>query len=326
MAEIAYWEAIRRAHEEELNNDPNVIVMGEDIGVAGGTYKATLGLYEKFGEQRIIDTPISENSFTGIAIGASMAGLRPIVEIMSINFALLALDTLINAAAKIRYMSGGRASCPMVMRTPGGTAHQLAAQHSARLARLFMSTSGLRVVTPRGPLDAYGMLKSAVRCNDPVIIIEHEQMYNLRGEVPDEETFRPLEGAEIVRKGADITLIGYNYSVHLCLQAADKLAKDGIDAEVVDLRALKPLDRETIRRSVEKTHRVVIAEEDEAPVGVGAEIIAIINEDCFFALDAQPIRIHAADVPVPYNARLEKAAIPNADDVYQGALKAVGKI
>ncbi len=326
MAEIAYWEAIRRAHEEELNNDPNVIVMGEDIGVAGGTYKATLGLYDTFGEQRIIDTPISENSFTGIAIGASMAGLRPIVEIMSINFALLALDTLINAAAKIRYMSGGRASCPLVMRTPGGTAHQLAAQHSARLARMFMSTSGLRVVTPRGPLDAYGMLKSAVRCNDPVIIIEHEQMYNLRGEVPDEETFRPLEGAEVVRKGTDITLIGYNYSVHLCLQAADKLAKDGIDAEVIDLRALKPLDRETIRRSVEKTHRVVIAEEDEAPVGVGAEIIAIINEDCFFALDAQPIRIHAADVPVPYNAKLEKAAIPNADDVYQGALKAVGKI
>jgi pyruvate dehydrogenase E1 component beta subunit len=326
MAEIAYWEAIRRAHEEELNNDSNVIVMGEDIGVAGGTYKATLGLYDTFGEQRIIDTPISENSFTGIAIGASMAGLRPIVEIMSINFALLALDTLVNAAAKIRYMSGGRASCPMVMRTPGGTAHQLAAQHSARLARMFMSTSGLRVVTPRGPLDAYGMLKSAVRCNDPVIIIEHEQMYNLRGEVPDEETFRPLEGAEVVRKGKDVTLIGYNYSVHLCLQAADKLAKDGIDAEVVDLRALKPLDRETIRRSVEKTHRVVIAEEDEAPVGVGAEIIAIINEDCFFALDAQPIRIHAADVPVPYNAKLEKAAIPNADDVYQGALKAVGKI
>ncbi|HEC12985.1 MAG TPA: alpha-ketoacid dehydrogenase subunit beta [Acidiferrobacteraceae bacterium] len=326
MAEIAYWEAIRRAHEEELNNDPNVIVMGEDIGVAGGTYKATLGLYDTFGEQRIIDTPISENSFTGIAIGASMAGLRPIVEIMSINFALLALDTLINAAAKIRYMSGGRASCPLVMRTPGGTAHQLAAQHSARLARMFMSTSGLRVVTPRGPLDAYGMLKSAVRCNDPVIIIEHEQMYNLRGEVPDEETFRPLEGAEVVRQGKDITLIGYNYSVHLCLQAADKLAKDGIDAEVIDLRALKPLDRETIRRSVEKTHRVVIAEEDEAPVGVGAEIIAIINEDCFFALDAQPIRIHAADVPVPYNAKLEKAAIPNVDDVYQGALKAVGKI
>ncbi len=326
MTEIAYWEAIRRAHDEELANDKNVIVMGEDIGVAGGTYKATLGLYDKYGKDRVIDTPISENSFTGIGIGASMAGMRPIIEIMSINFALLALDTLVNAAAKIRYMSGGRASCPIVMRTPGGTAHQLAAQHSARLARLFMSTSGLRVVTPRGPLDAYGMLKSAVRCNDPVIIIEHERMYNLREDVPDEESFRPLEGAEVVREGTDITLIGYNYSCHLCLTAAERLAQEGINAEVIDLRALKPLDRETIRRSVEKTHRVLVAEEDEAPVGVGAEVIAGVIEDCFFALDSQPVRVHAADVPVPYNAKLEKEAIPDADDVYHGALKALGKI
>jgi len=326
MAEIAYWEAIRRAHDEEMANDKMVIAMGEDIGVAGGTYKATAGLYDKYGEERIIDTPISENSYTGIGIGASMAGMRPIIEIMSINFALLALDTLINAAAKIRYMSGGQIACPIVMRTPGGTAHQLAAQHSARLARMFMSTSGLRVVTPRGPLDAYGMLKSAVRSNDPVIIIEHEQMYNLKEEVPDEEFFRPLEGAEIVREGTDITLIGYNFSVHLCLEAAKRLEADGVSAEVLDLRSLKPLDRQSIRKSVEKTHRVVIAEEDEAPVGVGAEIIALVNEECFYALDSQPVRIHAADVPVPYNHTLEKAAIPDANDVYQGALKALGKI
>ncbi|MDA8389322.1 MAG: alpha-ketoacid dehydrogenase subunit beta [Gammaproteobacteria bacterium] len=325
MAEIAYWEAIRRAHDEELANDPLVIAMGEDIGVAGGTYKATSGLYQKYGPERIIDTPISENSYTGIGIGASMAGVRPIIEIMSINFALLALDTLINAAAKIRYMSGGRVSCPIVMRTPGGTAHQLAAQHSARLARMFMSTAGLRVVTPRGPLDAYGMLKSAVRCNDPVIIIEHESMYNMRGEVPDQEFFRPLEGAEVVRAGSDITLIGYNYSVHLCLAAAAKLASMGVSAEVIDLRALKPIDRDTIRRSVEKTHKVVIAEEDEAAVGVGAEIISVITEECFFALDAQPVRVHAADVPVPYNRQLEKAAIPNADDVLAAALKVLGR-
>ncbi len=326
MAEISYWEAIRRAHDEELANDPNVIVMGEDVGVVGGTYKATSGLYQKYGEQRIIDTPISENSYTGIGIGASMAGLRPIIEIMSINFALLALDTLINAGAKIRYMSGGRASCPFVMRTPGGTAHQLAAQHSARLARMFMSTSGLRVVTPRGPLDACGMLKSAVRCNDPVIVIEHERMYNMKETVPDSEFFRPLEGAEVVRRGTDITLIGYNWSVHLCLQAAQMLEKDGVSAEVIDLRSLKPLDRETIRRSVEKTHRVLIAEEDEAANGVGSEIISIVNEECFFALDAQPVRIHAADVPVPYAAELEQAAIPDVDDVYKGALKVMGRI
>lgn len=326
MAEIAYWEAIRRAHDEEMANDPMVIAMGEDIGVAGGTYKATMGLFDKYGAERIIDTPISENSYTGIGIGASMVGVRPIIEIMSINFALLALDTIVNAAAKIRYMSGGRVSCPIVMRTPGGTAHQLAAQHSARLARMFMSTSGLRVVTPRGPIDAYGMLKSAVRCNDPVIIIEHERMYNLKEEVPDEEFFRPLEGAEVVREGTDITLIGYNFSVYLCMEAAKRLEADGISAEVIDLRVLKPIDRETIRRSVEKTHRVLVAEEDEAPVGVGSEIITGIIEDCFFALDSQPVRIHAADVPVPYNHNLEKEAIPDVEDVYQGALKALGKI
>jgi pyruvate dehydrogenase E1 component beta subunit len=326
MAELAYWEALRRAHDEELANDPSVIAMGEDIGVAGGTYKVTLGLYDKYGEERIIDTPISENSYTGIGIGASMAGMRPIIEIMSINFALLALDTLINAAAKIRYMSGGRAQCPLVMRTPGGTAHQLAAQHSARLARLFMGIPGLRVVTPSTPLDAYGMLKSAVRCNDPVIFIEHESMYNLKGEVPNREVFRPLEGAEIIRKGTDITLIGYNYSVHWCMAAADRLAQESIDAEVIDLRSLKPIDRKTICHSIEKTHRVLVAEEDEAPVGVGSEVIAGIIEDCFFALDAQPVRVHAADVPVPYNRHLEKAAIPDAQSVYQGALKVLGKI
>jgi len=326
MAELMYWEAIRRAHDEELANDPHVIVMGEDVGLIGGTYKATSGLFQKYGEKRVIDTPISENSYTGIGIGASMAGMRPIIEIMSINFALLALDTLINAGAKIRYMSGGRVACPFVMRTPGGTAHQLAAQHSARLARMFMSTSGLRVVTPRSPIDAYGMLKSAVRCNDPVIVIEHERMYNMKEEMPDNEFFRPLEGAEIVRRGTDITLIGYNWSVHLCLDAAKRLEKDGISAEVIDLRALKPLDRETIRRSVEKTHRVLVAEEDEAANGVGSEIISIVIEECFFALDAQPVRIHAADVPVPYAENLEKAAIPNVEDVYKGALKVMGRI
>src|SRR3989344_539211 len=286
MAELMYWEAIRRAHDEELANDPHVIVMGEDVGLIGGTYKATSGLFQKYGENRVIDTPISENSYTGIGIGASMAG----------------------------------------MRTPGGTAHQLAAQHSARLARMFMSTSGLRVVTPRSPIDAYGMLKSAVRCNDPVIVIEHERMYNMKEEMPDNEFFRPLEGAEIVRRGTDITLIVYNWSVHLCLDAAKRLEKDGISAEVIDLRALKPIDRETIRRSVEKTHRVLIAEEDEAANGVGSEIISIVIEECFFALDAQPVRIHAADVPVPYAENLEKAAIPNVEDVYKGALKVMGRI
>ncbi|AEK56930.1 MULTISPECIES: alpha-ketoacid dehydrogenase subunit beta [Acidithiobacillus] len=326
MAELSYWQAILRAHDEEMARDPLVFAMGEDIGVAGGTYKATTGLYAKYGEKRVIDTPISENSYTGIGVGAAMLGCRPIVEIMSVNFAWLAMDQLMNNAAKIHYMSGGRIRCPLVLRLPGGTAHQLGAQHSARMEKVFMGVPGLRVVTPSSPRDAYGLLKSAVRCDDPVVVIEHEAMYNLKGEVPDEEYFTALEGVEVVRPGKDLTLFAYNISVHWALAAADKLAKElGIAAEVVDLRALKPLDRAGIAASVRKTHRAIVVEEDEAPVGVGAEVIAILNEECFFELDAAPVRVHARDVPTPYNRRLEKASIPNADDVVAAARKLLGR-
>ncbi len=325
MAEMMYWEAIRRAHDEELANDPMVIAMGEDIGVAGGTYKATKGLYEKYGPERIIDTPISENGFTGLGIGASFIGVRPIIEIMSVNFAWLAMDQIFNTAAKVHYMSGGQLKAPVVIRSPGGTAHQLGAQHSARMEKVFMSVAGLRVVTPSNPRQAYGLLKSAVRCDDPVFINEHELMYNLRGEVPDEEYFHPLEGSEIAREGADITLFGYNISVHWCLQAAERLAKeDGIEAEVVDLYALAPLDREGIVDSVRKTHRALIAEEAEPVCGVGAEVMAILNEECFYELDAPPVRVSAANVPIPYNRTLEKAAIPNADDIVAAVRKMFG--
>jgi len=256
MAEMMYWEAIRRAHDEEMGRDPLVICMGEDIGVAGGTYKATQGLYDKYGPERVIDTPISENGFTGLGIGASFLGVRPIIEIMSVNFAWLATDQIINTAAKVRYMSGGQLEAPVVIRAPGGTAHQLGAQHSARMEKVFMGIAGLRVVTPSNPKQAYGLLKSAVRCNDPVFINEHELMYNMKGEVPDGEFFHPLEGSEVAREGRDITLFGYNISVHWCLQAAEILSKQhGIEAEVVDLYALNPLDREGIRASVSKTHR-----------------------------------------------------------------------
>ena len=316
MAEMMYWEAIRRAHDEEMANDPMVIAMGEDIGVAGGTYKATKGLYEKYGPERVIDTPISENGYTGLGIGASFIGVRPIIEIMSVNFAWLAMDQLFNSAAKVRYMSGGQLTAPVVVRSAGGTAHQLGAQHSARMEKVFMGIAGLRVVTPSNPRQAYGLLKSAVRCEDPVFINEHELMYNMKGEVPDEEFFHPLVGSEVVREGSDISLFGYNVSVHWCLQAADILARDfGIEAEVIDLYALSPLDRAGIARSVRKTHMAVVAEEAEAPVGVGAEVIAIINEECFFELDAQPLRVSAVNVPIPYNHTLEKAAIPNAGDI-----------
>ena len=321
MAQIMYWEAVRRAHDEEMANDPLVIAMGEDIGVAGGTYKATQGLYEKYGPERVIDTPISENGYTGVGIGASFLGVRPIIEIMSVNFAWLAMDQIFNSAAKVRYMSGGQLTAPVVIRSPGGTAHQLGAQHSARMEKVFMGVAGLRVVTPSNPRQAYGLLKSAVRCEDPVFINEHELMYNMRGEVPDEEFFHPLEGSEVAREGRDVTLFGYNISVHWCLQAAEILAKEhGIEAEVVDLYALSPLDRAGIVRSVSKTHRAVIVEEAEAPVGVGAEIMAIINESCFFELDAPPLRVSALNVPIPYSRPLEKVVIPDVKKVVESTL------
>ncbi len=326
MAVMMYWEAIHRAHDEELANDPMVIVMGEDVGVAGGTYKATRGLYEKYGSERVIDTPISENSYTGIGIGASFLGVRPIIELMSVNFAWLALDQIANTASKVRYMSGGQLSAPVVIRSPGGSAHQLGSQHSARMEKVFMGITGLRVVTPSGPRQAYGLLKSAVRCNDPVFINEHELMYNLKGEVPDGEYFHPLEGSELAREGRDVTLFGYNVSVHWCLQAAEVLAREhGIEAEVVDLYALSPLDRAGIVRSVSHTHRAVIAEEAEAPVGIGAEVMAILNEECFFELDAPPLRVSARNVPIPYARTMEKAAIPNAAEVVQAVLALFGR-
>ncbi len=326
MAEIMYWEALRRAHDEEMANDPLVIVMGEDIGVAGGTYKATQGLFDKYGPERVIDTPISENGYTGLGIGASFLGVRPIIEIMSVNFAWLAMDQLFNSAAKVRYMSGGQLQAPVVVRSAGGTAHQLGAQHSARMEKVFMGIAGLRVVTPSNPRQAYGLLKSAVRCNDPVYINEHELMYNLKGEVPDEEYFHPLVGSEVAREGSDVSLFGYNISVHWCLQAAETLSKQfGIEAEVIDLYALSPIDRAGIVSSVRKTHRAVVVEEAEAPVGVGAEVIAIINEECFFELDTAPQRVSAVNVPIPYNHTLEKAAIPNAGDVVERVRRMFGK-
>jgi pyruvate dehydrogenase E1 component beta subunit len=326
MAELMYWEAIRRAHDEEMARDPLVICMGEDIGVVGGTYKATQGLFDKYGPERVIDTPISENGYTGVGIGASFVGIRPIIEIMSVNFAWLAMDQIANSAAKVRYMSGGQLTAPVVIRTPGGTAHQLGAQHSARMEKVFMGVAGLRVVTPSSPKQAYGLLKSGVRCNDPVLINEHELMYNMKGDVPDEEYFHPLEGSEVTRPGKDVTLFGFNISLHWCMQAADILSKQhGIEAEVVDLYSLSPLDRAGIAESVSKTHRAVIVEEAEPIVGVGAEVMAIINEECFYELDAAPQRVSAAHVPIPFNRSLEKAAIPTASDVVSAALTMFGK-
>jgi len=326
MAEMMYWQAIRRAHDEEMARDAMVIAMGEDIGVLGGTYKATQGLYEKYGPERIVDTPISENSYTGVGIGASFLGVRPIIELMSVNFAWLALDQIVNSAVKVRYMSGGQLTAPVVIRSPGGTAHQLGSQHSARMESVFMGISGLRVVTPSNPRQAYGLLKSAVRCNDPVFINEHELMYNMKGDVPDDEYFCPLEGSEVARHGTDVSLFGYNISTQWNLRAAEILSTQyGIEAEVIDLFTLSPLDRAGIKATLSKTHKAVLVEEGEAPVGVGAAVMAIINEECFFELDAAPVRVSAKPVPIPYNHRLEKAAIPNPQDVVKAVLKMFGK-
>ena len=324
MAEMMYWQAIRRAHDEEMARDAMVIAMGEDIGVLGGTYKATQGLYEKYGPERIVDTPISENSYTGVGIGASFLGVRPIIELMSVNFAWLALDQIVNSAVKVRYMSGGQLTAPVVIRSPGGTAHQLGSQHSARMESVFMGISGLRVVTPSNPRQAYGLLKSAVRCNDPVFI--NELMYNMKGDVPDDEYFCPLEGSEVARHGTDVSLFGYNISTQWNLRAAEILSTQyGIEAEVIDLFTLSPLDRAGIKATLSKTHKAVLVEEGEAPVGVGAAVMAIINEECFFELDAAPVRVSAKPVPIPYNHRLEKAAIPNPQDVVKAVLKMFGK-
>ncbi len=324
MAELTLWEALRRAQDEEMARDELVLVMGEDVGMAGGTYKATLGLFDKYGPERVIDTPISEGSFTGLAIGASFMGVRPVIEIMSVNFAWLAMDQLFNTAAKVRYMSGGQLEAPIVMRSPGGTAHQLGAQHSARMEKVFMGVAGLRVVTPSTPRQAYGLLKAAIRCNDPVFINEHERMYGLRGEVPDGEFFMPLEGSELMREGSDLTIFGYNISTHWALEAAEQLAELGVSVEVVDLYCLAPLDREGIAASVRKTHRAIIVEEAEAPVGVGSEVMAILNEECFFELDAAPVRVSALNVPVPYAAGLEHISIPRTSWVVDAARTMLG--
>jgi len=315
-----YWEAIQRAHDEEMARDPLVICMGEDIGVAGGTYKATKGLYEKYGPLRVIDTPISENSYTGLGIGASFLGVRPIIELMSVNFAWLALDQIFNSAAKVRYMSGGQLTAPVVFRSPGGTAHQLGAQHSGRMEKVFMGVAGLRVVTPSNSRQAYGLLKSAVRSDDPVFVYEHELMYNMKGEVPDKEYFLPLEGSEIARPGRDVTLFGYNISVHWCLQAAEILAaQHGIEAEVIDLRTLRPLDSDTVNNSVQKTGRAVTVEEGWQQNGVGAELAARIMEQAFDYLDAPVARVSGKDVPMPYAANLEKRALPSVAEVVAAA-------
>jgi pyruvate dehydrogenase E1 component beta subunit len=308
MATITYRDALNQALREEMRRDGSVFLMGEEVGVYQGAYKVSRGLLDEFGPMRVVDTPITELGFAGVGVGAAMTGLRPIVEFMTWNFALLAIDQIVNTAAKARYMSGGQVRCPIVFRGPGGAALQLAAQHSQAFESWYAHIPGLKVVMPATPADAKGLLKSAIRDEDPVVFIEGEMLYNMKGEVPDGEHVVPLGRADIKREGGDVTLICHSKSVSVALKAADLLAAEGVQAEVVDLRTIRPLDVETVVSSVAKTHRAVVVEEGWSFAGVGAQVVDIIQREVFDELDAPVLRVTGADVPMPYNKHLEKAA------------------
>ena len=312
MRTITYRDALREAIREEMVRDERIFILGEDIAGYGGTYAVSKGLFEEFGEKRVRDTPLAEEVITGAAIGAALAGLRPILELMTINFSLLASDLLVNSAAKFRYMFGGQPQIPLVVRMPGGGGAQRGAQHSQMLESWYAHIPGLKVVMPATPSDAKGMLKSAVRDPDPVLFIEHELLYNVKGEVPDDDDFViPLGVAEVKREGTDATIVARSWMLPVALKAAEELAKDGVSCEVIDPRTIRPLDINTIVESVKKTNRVVIAEESHPFASVGAEISAEIAERAFDYLDAPVKRVSAVDVPMPYAKNLEQLAIPD---------------
>jgi pyruvate dehydrogenase E1 component beta subunit len=314
MPVITYRQALNETLREELRRDDNVLLMGEEIGIFEGSYKVTAGLLQEFGAKRVVDTPIAEEGFVGLAAGAAMLGLRPVVEIMTINFILLAIDQVVNHAAKIHYMFGGQARVPMVIRTPGGGGQQLAATHSQNFEAWFAYVPGLKVVAPATPYDAKGMLRSAIRDDDPVIFLENLALYNTRGEVPDDagDYTIPIGLADVKKEGTDLTIIAYSRMTVLALDIARRLEDEGINAEVVDVRSLRPLDKETIVNSVKKTNRAVIVEEDWRSYGIGAEIAATIQEEAFDYLDAPIRRVAGIEVPLPYAKVLERAALPSA--------------
>ncbi len=317
MPVMTYREALNTCLREEMRRDDKVFLLGEDIGKFDGAYAVTQGLLREFGPKRVRDTPIAEEAIAGCAIGAAMLGLRPVVEFMTINFILLAIDQIVNNAAKMRYMFGGEVKLPMVIRTPAGSGGQLSAKHSQSMEGWFANVPGMKVVAPSTPADARAMLKTAIRGDDPVLFLENLHLYNARGEVPTEEQLVPFGQARVAREGRDVTLVAHSRMTPLALQVAEKLASDGVQAEVVDLRSLRPLDRETLVRSVEKTTRAVVLEEDWPTFGVGAEIAATIQEHAFDWLDAPVLRVGLAEVPMPYSKVLEQAAIPDADRVIE---------
>jgi pyruvate dehydrogenase E1 component beta subunit len=312
MPVITYRDALNQALREEMQRDDRVFLMGEEVGVYQGAYKVSKGLLQEFGEMRVVDTPITELGFAGVGVGAAMVGLRPIIEFMTWNFAVLALDQVVNAAAKMLYMSGGQYNIPIVFRGPNGAALQLSAQHSQAWESWLAHIPGLKVVVPGTPADAKGLLKAAIRDDNPVMVLEGEMLYNTKGEVPEQEYVIPIGQAEVKREGGDCTIITHGKMVLVAVQVADQLAKDGVNVEVVDLRTVRPMDVEAIARSVQKTNRAVVLEEGWEICGVGAQVADFVQRECFDDLDAPVLRVHQEDVPMPYAKNLERAAKPDA--------------
>ena len=320
MAELRYFEAVNQALDEELGRDERAFILGEDVGLVGGTFRCTEGLMAEYGSRRVRDTPIAEAAIIGIAIGAAIGGMRPIAELMTMNFGIVAMDQIVNHVSKMRYMFGGGVKLPMVIRAPGGGT-QKGAQHSHSIESWFVNAPGIRVVIPSTPHDVKGLLKTAVRSDDPVLFIEHEMLYGVRGEVPEEEYLLPFGVADVKRPGRDVTVVAWSRMVMEVMKAAEQLAGEGIEVEVVDPRTLDPLDIGTILSSVARTRRAVIVEEGWRNVGVGAELAARIQEHLFYDLEAPVQRVAAADVPTPYARNLEKLALPDAQRVVEAVLK-----
>jgi pyruvate dehydrogenase E1 component beta subunit len=323
MRELRYYEALIEAMAEEMRRDDRVFLMGEDIGLFGGTFRATEGLMAEFGSKRVRDTPIAEAGIIGLAIGAAMGGLRPVPELMTMNFAIVAMDQILNHLAKMRYMFGGQLVLPVTIRAPGGGGTQKGAQHSHSIESWFVNAPGMRVVAPATPADAKGLLKTSIRCDDPVLFVEHEMLYSTKGPVPDEEVEHliPLGQADLKRRGRDVTLVAWSRTLLLALEAAEKLAHEGIEAEVLDPRTLDPFDWDAVFASVARTRRCVVAEEGWRTCGIGAEIAARVQETLFHELDAPVQRVAAVEVPTPYARNLEKLALPDADSIVRAALK-----
>jgi pyruvate dehydrogenase E1 component beta subunit len=320
---IMYREALNEALREEMARDPSVIIMGEGIAEKGGSFKVTLGLAEKFGKERVIDTPISENGFTGMGVGAALTGMKPVVEILFVDFTMLILDQVVNQAAKFRFMSGGSGTVPLVLRTQGGVGNGLAAQHSQNLEALFYHIPGLKLVMPSTPYDAKGLLKRAIQSEDPVIFIEHKQLYMTEGEVPEKEYSIDFGTADIKREGNDLTIIAWSNMIRSSLEAAEMLSGEGIEAEVIDSRTLVPLDKDLILNSVRKTEHVLIAQEAVRRGGIASDISSIIQEEAFDYLNAPVGIIAGKNTPVPFNLELEKLVVPGSQEIYKAAKKII---